>query len=203
MKPYGTRNIRRPCALSPSGAEGNNTFSLRQTIHTLLLSALSRTRPGISIQQISRYQRATKKHRHHALLRSCHPHLHPHRTLLSLRPGLPPLAAYRFREMGTKEEVPIRSDLLTLHAYAHREICLQYAPPDPLQQATRPSTNHLYRLHPLSSRLHARNCSRTLPPRPRHDHCAPLILLLGRRRFARKLHTKSGRHHLADRCQSD
>ena len=46
-------------------------------------------------------------YRQYALLRPCYPHLHPYWPLLSLRPRLPALSAYRFRKMGAEEEVPI------------------------------------------------------------------------------------------------
>jgi len=144
MKPATSGRTKGPCA-SPSQERTDNTLrsdshdQLTLLNHTTADSATDIPRDSILLHQQHKpsnnhhiqYDRQ-HHHRQHALLRPCNPHLHPHRPLLRLRARLPTLPAHRLRQMGPEEKVPIRSDLLALHAHADGEIRLQYvAPPIP------------------------------------------------------------------------
>jgi hypothetical protein len=87
--------------------ERNNTFFLRLRAYNTQIQITSQYLPREGSEVRKQQSIEPPQHRQHAFLRPRNPHLHPHRPLLSIRPRLPSFSAYRFREMGAKEEVSI------------------------------------------------------------------------------------------------
>jgi len=107
MKPYRARNIRTLRVVVRSETTLSSCAG-EHTTRTFKLLPNNRPRADSNVQKQKHTSiREAAQQRKHVFLRPRNPHLHSHRPLLSIRPGLPSVSAHRFREMGAKEEVPI------------------------------------------------------------------------------------------------